>query len=252
MTHAAANGTPVGSHPLLSRLLKGMFNSCLPAPRYNTSWDVSMVVEYFSKCITGDLLMLPLARKLATLMALKNVDRCSDLAALNRDHLRWTSQGAEFTVVRLTKTRTAGSPRTVCYPAFPGNLEICPVNTLRSYTAKTADLIEASDSPKPLFIISKKPYRRTKPGTLGHWIKDTLKQAGINTDHFSAHSTRSSSTSHAHAKGVPINEILKVANWTSSSTFERFYHHPNGSATFARSILQSSQNSRYIKYCVTW
>ena len=122
MTHAAANGTPVGSHPLLSRLLKGMFNSLPPAPHYNTSWDVSVAVEYLSKCITAwDLWMLPLARKLATLMALTNADRCSDLAALDRDHLRWTSQGTEFTVVRLTKTQTTGSPRTVCYPAFPSN-----------------------------------------------------------------------------------------------------------------------------------
>ena len=249
MTHAAANGTPVGSHPLLSRLQKGMFNFRPPAPHYNTSWDVSMVVEHLSKCNTWDLSMLLLARKLATLMALTNVDRCSDLAALDRGHLRWTSQGAEFTVVRLTKTRTSGSPRTVCYPAFPDNLEICPVNTLRAYIAKTA---EASDSPKSLFITSTKPYRKAKPGTLGRWIKDTLEQAGIDTDHFLAHSTRSSSTSHVHAKCVPINKILKVANWTSSSMFEGFYHRPNSSATFARSILQSSQNSRYIKYCVTW
>ena len=118
--------------------------------------------------------MLLLARKLATLMALTNADRCSDLAALDQDHLRLTSQGAEFTIVRLTKTRTSGSPRMVCYPAFPDNLEICPVNTLHAYIVKTADLIEASDSPKPLiFITSKKPYRKAKPSTLGHWIKDT-------------------------------------------------------------------------------
>ena len=92
-------------------------------------------------------------------------------------------------------------------------LRDCPINTLRTYITKMADLIEALESPKPLFITSRKPSRRAKPGTLGHWIKDTLKQVGIATDHFLAHSTRSSGTSHAHAKGVPINEILKVGSF---------------------------------------
>lgn len=248
MTHPDVDNQPVGSHPLLSRLLKGMFNARPPAPRYSISWDVSTVIDYLGTCPTDSLSVLALARKLATLMALTNADRCSDLAALDRDYLRVTPSGVEFTVVRLTKTRTAGPPRTACYPAFTDNAEVCPVATLHSYISKTACLVGSLDHPRPLFITSRKPTRRARPGTLGRWIKDTLKQAGIDTDTFSAHSTRGSSTSYAHTKGVPINEILKVANWSSRSTFERFYHRPSDNTTFGRAILQSSENSRYIIY----
>jgi len=144
-------------------------------------------------------------------MALTNADRCSDLAALDRDYLWEIPSGAEFTVVRLTKTRMSDPPRTVCYPAFTGDVDICPISTLHAYISKTASLVESLDHPTPLFITSKKPIRRARPETLGHRIKDTLKQARIDTDTFSAHSTRDFSTSCARSQGVPINEILKVA-----------------------------------------
>jgi len=104
--------------------------------------------------------------------------------------------------------------------------------------------VEHLEHPRQLFITSKKPFRRARPGTLGHYIKDTLKQAGNDMDTFLAHS--SSSTSIAHAKGVPINKILIVANWSSESTFERFYHRPIDNATFGRVILQSTQHIWYI------
>ena len=64
-------------------------------------------------------------------MALANASRCSDLATLDRDHLRWTPTGAQFTVVRLTKTRTRGPPRTVHYSSLPEDADVCPVTSLQ-------------------------------------------------------------------------------------------------------------------------
>ena len=61
-----------------------------------------------------------------------------------------------------------------------------------------------------------------RPVTIGHWIKDTLKMVGMDIERFTAHSTRSASTSQAQMKGVPVMDILRVANWISRSTFERF------------------------------
>ena len=46
-------------------------------------------------------------------MALATADRCSDLATLDRDYLKWTPSRAQFTVVQLTKTRASGPPRIV-------------------------------------------------------------------------------------------------------------------------------------------
>jgi len=179
--------------------------------------------------------------------ALVNVDRCSDLAALDRNRIRWTLDGLEFTVVQLTKTRSKRSPapRRVFYPSFKDNSEICPVTVLHSYIQRTTDQVTSISGQQPLFITSRNPFHRARPGTIGHWIKDVLQLVGINTESFSAHSTRSASISYAASKGVPISDILKAANWSSSSTFEQFYYRPNTSEAYSRTILQSTQEERY-------
>ena len=247
-THPDIEGSSVGSHPMVSRLLRGMFNSRPPAPHYSCSWDVRTVVEFLTGQRSSTLSTLQLAKKATTLLALVNADRCSDLAALDRDHAHWTPDGIEFTVTRLTKKRSArhpGPPRKVFYASFPENNEVCPVSVLRLYIQETTEQVRNLRQPKPLFVTSRKPIHRAKPGTIGHWIKDTLRLAGIDTEVFSAHSTRGASTSWAAARGVPIGDILRAANWSSRSTFEQFYYRPSNSTVYLRTILQSTQDERY-------
>ena len=76
-----------------------------------------------------------------------------------------------------------------------------------------------------------------------------------NTDMFSAHSTRGASTSKANTLGVSSADILKAANWSSTSTFCRFYHRPTHSASFGRTVLRRQGTSpcelQTIPYCKT-
>ena len=74
---------------------------------------------------------------------------------------------------------------------FNGNNELCPVTVLRLYMDKTAEQAAALSSPKPVFLTSRKPFRQARSGTIGHWIKDALRMAGVDTEVFSTHSTRS-------------------------------------------------------------
>ncbi|XP_065918390.1 uncharacterized protein [Dysidea avara] len=223
MTHARLDNCTVGTHPMVTRLLKGMFNARPPVPRYSHSWEVMPIID-FLRGSSDQLSLLQLSKKVVTLMALCNADRCSDLAALDRHYMRWTSSSVQFSVVQLTKTRRSGPPRTVSFALLQDDNDICPVTNLCRYIEMTSPQVDTMSSPKPVFVTSKKPFRRERSATIGHWIKDTLKAAEVDTERFTVHSTRGASTSCAMAKGVPIAEILKVANWSSSSTFERFYH----------------------------
>ena len=239
-SHAQIDSVNVGSHPIVSRLLKGMFNARPPAPRYSDSWDVTRVVQYLRSCPSEDLSIVELGKKVVTLMALANASRCSDLAALERDYLRWTPSGAKFIV---TKTRTLGPPRSVHYSFLSEDPEVCPATTLKLYLSKTSNRVAIVDSPKPVFLTLRKPFRRARPGTLGHWIKDC---SGVDTKRFTAHSTKSASSSRARARGVPIAEILKMANWSSDSTFECFYYRSEGSEAYTRAVLQQERSNRYV------
>ena len=68
-----------------------------------------------------------------------------------------------------------------------------------------------------------------------------MKAVGIDTNTFSAHSTRSASTSKAKSTGVPMSEILKAANWSSASTFCHFYNRPVSSVLFGQAVLRNGQ-----------
>ena len=62
---------------------------------------------------------------------------------------------------------------------------------------------------------------------------------------YSAHSTKGASTSAAVAAGIPIDSVLKKANWASVTTFNRFYNRPltsahTGSDGTAASLLWES------------
>ena len=72
---------------MVVRLLKGMFNTRPPVPRYNGAWDVTPVVQSLRGSSEG-LTTLQLSKKVVTLMVLSNADRCSDLAALDQDYMR--------------------------------------------------------------------------------------------------------------------------------------------------------------------
>ena len=108
----------MGQHPIVCRLLQGMFNECPPQPRYQYVWDVGDIVEFLKSMSPNEALSYKdLTMKLVTIMAITNADRASDLHALDRRFLQETPEGMLFRVPGLTKTRRSGGPREVLYPS---------------------------------------------------------------------------------------------------------------------------------------
>ena len=205
--------------------MKGLFNSRPPLPRYTSTWDVDIVLKYLSALPEDELLQLPiLTHKLAMLLALTNANRSSELAALDLQYCSMQAEGVRFVIPGLTKTRRTGPPKEVFFTGFTANRKICPVSTLISYRQRTKKL--RTSGVTRLFISVRRPHRPVKPATIGHWLKKVMEKAGIDVSIFSAHSTRGAATSKAKAAGVSVPEILKAADWSTSSTFIRFYHRP--------------------------
>lgn len=103
-------------------------------------------------------------------------------------------------------------------------MNICPADTLQHYLNKTEALRKDI---KALFISFRKPFKKVSTQTLSRWLKDTLQDCGLDTNMFSAHSTRHASTSAAKRKGVNIDIIRNAAGWAErSATFAKFYDRP--------------------------
>ena len=66
------------------------------------------------------------------------------------------------------------------------------------------------------------PYGPAHKDTIAKWVKNTLTQAGVNTNTFSSHSCRSSASSKANNMGADLDNILKMGCWSRESAFRNF------------------------------
>ena len=131
MTHGAIDGVVIGKHPLVSRLIKGIYNQRPPQPRYSSTWDVKVVLDHIKSWgYTGGLPLKKLNLKLAMLLALANASRCSELHALEIQRMTWSAEGVTFALAALTKTSKPGKSKTLFYPMLEADREVCPVTSL--------------------------------------------------------------------------------------------------------------------------
>lgn len=216
------NGYDLGKHPTVLKLMKGIFNSNPPKPKYSGTWDVDLVIKFFKSAPPNkELSLIQLSRKTAMLLALVTMFRVSELAAIDSASLVFSDSGLQFSLSRLRKSQRAGPllSRTI---SRLQDAKLCPVSTTEDYWKTTIALRKPGESGN-LFLGSVKPHSQVKGSTIGHWIKKTLDLAGVDTSIYSAHSTRGASASKAAKKGVPTDSILKTASWASESTFVRYY-----------------------------
>ncbi|XP_044129979.1 uncharacterized protein LOC122923262 [Bufo gargarizans] len=133
-THQGFDGVPAGQHPSVSRLLRGSRLARPPRPRFTTTWDVSLVLSFFSAWPENAALSLrQLSAKLLTLFCLISCKRVSDVRALDHDARSFSPEGVTFNITRRTKTNI----RSVSYPCFPSSPALCPVACLREYESRT-------------------------------------------------------------------------------------------------------------------
>jgi len=86
-----------------------------------------------------------------------------------------------------------------------------------------------------------RPHRAVAPSTVARWIKTFLGSAGIDTDKFKAHSIRGASASCATEAGLALEEVLKAADWSCQSTFQKFYYKPTKDAAYGQCVLDKSK-----------
>ena len=235
MTHLPIDGVPVGSHYLIKRLMKGIFNKRPPVPRYVISWPVEKVLRYLKIMPGYDQISLKLLTwKTAILIALVSADRGDAIAALSTEYMIKDSEGYHFLVSKPTKcTRPGRGIKQIDLPKFTKDRRICVVYCLDKYLRATKRL----RVDKQLFISYVKPHRSVTRTSIARWIKLIMQKSGIDVSIFQPHSTRSASTSTAFQQGVSVPDILKKADWSNASVFHRFYNRPKVHADFAQAIL---------------
>ena len=92
-------------------------------------------------------------------------------------------------------------------------------------------------NPNSLVLSPHYPHYPVKSGTIAKYVAKLITSSGIELKQFSAHSTRSSTTSKATELGMSIKDICKGAGWKSENTFRKFYQLPIHKANNFQIIL---------------
>ena len=203
------NGIAFGQHLYVKRLLKGIFETKPAPPRYTCVWDVEIVLNYLRTLGSNTELTLKLLTlKLVMLLGLLSGQRCQTLHCLTITDMVLGKSKCVFLLTSLLKTSAPSRHLTyIELLAYPQDPNLGVINCLNAYLERTKPHRVGISQ---LFLSIQKPFKAVSCDT-------------IDTKIFSAHSTRTASTSCAKAKGLPCHVIMAAADWSSESTLAKFY-----------------------------
>ena len=119
-------GVPsVGKHPLVRRLMKGIYNTNPPVPRYAFVWDSTILIDYLKSVENFVLNFEQISKKAVTLLTILSYLKQREMV------LQWREENS-------------------------------------------------------MFLITREPFNAAKD-TLSRWIKDLMKDSGIDIDTFKPH-----------------------------------------------------------------
>lgn len=144
---------------------------------------------------------------------------CVEIAYIQLDSIVISHSEAVFGQGKPRNSQHSGTLKKVSVAAWHQNRVICPVACLKDYISKTESLRGTRNASHPL-IGSNKHHKPVSSSTVDRWIKDQLKETGVDTTIFSAHSRRGAAASKPASSGVNIQSILNQVHWAGETTFE--------------------------------
>ncbi|XP_032237067.2 uncharacterized protein LOC116617948 [Nematostella vectensis] len=141
-----------------------------------------------------------------------------------------------FTIRETLKTSRPGKHiQPIELHAYEADNRLCPVTLINSYVQRTQTLRGQHTA---LLISHAKPHNPVTNATVARWVKSTLQDSGIDTNVFSAHSSRTAAASCSASAGLPLQDILKAGAWSTELTFARFYNKPVEPLNIGNELLQ--------------
>ena len=123
------DGHDFGSHPLVSRFMKGMFMQRPNLPKHVVSYDPQKVLNFLAGLPSwGSIGLKWLTLKLAAIIALSSGHRGQTICSLSLDHMSINADRVLFYIsVRVKNTSRTFHPEPISLPSFEENESICPV-----------------------------------------------------------------------------------------------------------------------------
>lgn len=131
----------VGSHPQISRHIKGIYKNKLSKARMSVTWDVNTVFILLKKWDPlHSLTVMQLTFKCVMLLALVLAQRAQTISLMNVSGLTWLGERVLISMEDLLKHNRVGQPLEVFQiSSFNKDKRLCPVRTLKEYLRVTKE-----------------------------------------------------------------------------------------------------------------
>ena len=173
-------------------------------------------------------------------MALTSASRASAMHHLDVRFMVRSHNAYIFTFHKLHKSwRRGKAPPKLMFLEYSEDPNLCVVAVLEEYLKRTQSW-RSNASKTQLLLSYVKPHVEVQSSTISRWLKEILKEAGIDIKIFRGHSTRSASSSKAGLAGISTDEILKRGSWSNESTWQKFYNKEilSKEAVFQQGVLK--------------
>ena len=213
----------ISQHPLIQRFFKGAFNIRPPPTPQQHTWDVNTLLTHIQRMPSNEELNLKdLTLKLVALLMLLASSRVHYIHSFSIRAMAMDKDTCTFyPTIHLKHSRPSFPGDPITYTRFPDDNNLCVINCLTEYINRRHSLVD--DKVSQLLITHRKPYHAAHKDTVARWLKEMLREAGIDTTRYTAHSYRAASTSMLKDKSIAIDEILKRGQWSNTHTFTRYY-----------------------------
>ena len=221
---------PIGQHPYIIRLLKGVFNSRPPKVKLLPEWDLTKVLEAIQKSPFEPMKKADLKYitwKTVFLISITTFRRCSDIQALRlgEGNISVHSKGVFFVRDGLAKQDRPGHfGAKIFVPGFSDDKLLDPKRALTYYLKRTDEFRGEDRGGSKLFLSISNPHKPVSCQTISNWIVNIIQFAyDDKKKSVKAHSTRAIGPSWALYKGASMKSIMEAADWSRESTFTKFY-----------------------------
>ena len=109
----------------------------------------------------------------------------------------------------------------VVYRAYVEEEILCPVKCIYAYLTRRSEIVIQDFT--EFCITSGQPYHPASKDMLARWVKEIMRNSGIDTKILKPHSTRVASNSAAYKLGMVLQEVLKKGHWSNEGTFFTYY-----------------------------
>lgn len=216
---------------VIKMMLKSMTLKTPIKAKYQDTWDLDLLMRYVAKLAESDK-PLDVRDTLILLLRIMNLRRCGDCHNILFDKVN--EEDGTFVQLRRKRDHNITEKETapIQYQACSECPSVCLKRAFRRYFEMFRPL-KSADARRLFLATNGKEIAAATIRSRSHFH---MKQAGI-PERFKAHSIRMASASKMLDKGVPIEEVMKVGDWTSIHVFLVFYHRSRVQTNIPRALV---------------